>query len=99
MATGSHAYNLERFRLKPRWRWFSASSPEAEDGWFGPHETISEAVIEFVSEYGWDVPCFVAQGRKMTKQEIEESALEYQWEVEEPENAMEIRLPQHLGSE
>lgn len=97
MATEIRAYNLSRFRLKPRYRWFSASSRECDDGWYGPHKTISDAVIEFVGEYGWDIPCFVAQGRKMTKDEAQASALEYTWEVEEPENAMEIRLPQHRG--
>lgn len=94
MANEIQAYDFSRFRLKPRYRWFSASDRAAPDGWLGPHKSISGAVIEFACEYGWEVPCFVAQGRKMTKAEIAESAFEYEWEIDEPENAMEIRLPQ-----
>lgn len=86
------AYDLNRFSKKPRHKWFSASDRRADEGWYGPHNTIESALLEFASEYGHDVPCFVAQGYKLTKAELEDLGVDYEWEVS-ASDAIEIRLP------
>ena len=85
------ANNFRPLVRNPRHRWFAAESNRAEDGWFGPHKTIEGAAIDCLSNVGGRV-CFVTQGRKLTKAEIEETEAEYEWEVD-PDSAFQIRLP------
>jgi len=86
--------DYEELTLRPRWRWFAHPCRDAEDGWFGPHRTIEAAVIDAVSSDDGDGgrACFVAQGRKLAKWEIEEMGVEYDWEVVSA-NSFVVRLP------
>ena len=83
--------------LKPRHRWFSASSRYSQE-WDGPHKTIGDAVIALLAEgHGEELPVYVAQGRKRTAQEIKECGGGYDWEVES-RNAPAITIPQQEAS-
>ena len=77
---------------RPRHRWFSSQDRIGEDGWYGPHKTIEEAVMDSVSNDGCDQTIYVAQGYRATKAEKEEWCSEFDWQVDAP-NALEIRLP------
>lgn len=78
-------------KLRPRERWFSASSRDAECGWFGPYKTFEAAVMEQACEcYG--APIFVAHGRKLTQSEVKANCAEHDWEVDS-KNAVEVRMP------
>ena len=90
----SKQHNLrERFARKPRHRWFSAPSSECEDGWYGPHKTMEDAIIECaINRESDDERIFVGQGYRLTKREKEELGAEFDWQVD-VKNAVEIRLP------
>jgi hypothetical protein len=100
---------LDAFKLKPRHRWFSSSDPAAPDGWFGPCRVIEDALMEAFAE-GAD-ECWVAQGRKRTKAEMEDECGDYTWEVDAllafkvtPQNAerqarREATYPERSGSQ
>lgn len=85
--------DAEQLTLRPRWRWFAHTCRDAEDGWYGPHRTIGAAVLDAVSncDDGYRV-AFVAQGRKLSKREMDDMDVEYSWEVVSA-NAFEVRLP------
>lgn len=78
---------------KSRHKWFSSTSRMADNGWFGPCDTMEQAIFEcFSSDDYNDGICYVGQGHKLTKEEIEEMCVDYNWEVD-TENAIEIRVP------
>ena len=75
----------ERFTLAPRHAWFANISRDAEDGWVGPYRTVGEAVLGAEEWWGDShESVFVAQGRKIKKQEREEWEVEFQYLVETP---------------
>jgi hypothetical protein len=67
----------EIFRLKPRHRWFSSSSPDGDgDGmWDGPYKTIEDAALAQFCE-GSDV-AWICQGRKCTREERPDYGFEW----------------------
>ena len=76
----------ERFTLAPRHKWFAHTSKDAEDGWVGPSDTVGEAVLKAEEWFGDEhASCFVAQGRKLKRWEIEDMEVDYDWEVESNE--------------
>jgi hypothetical protein len=68
-------------KLKPRYRWFSNTSPDADEGWFGPHKTIEAAVTECVNDNSAQ-EVFVGQGYRMTKAEREDWNVDFEWQVD-----------------
>ena len=89
----SKEINLDALRIKPRHKWFSHTDEQAENGWLGPHKHIEDAakaaLLTWESEGD---TCWIAQGRKMTKAEMQESGDDYAWEVD-VFNAMMLKLP------
>ena len=73
--------DLLKLRLKPRYKWFSQTSPDAEGGWYGPSDTIEAAYIECISNELTST-IYVGQGRKLTKAEYEEFGVDFTWEVD-----------------
>jgi len=63
-----------------RRRWFAHLCLYAEDGWAGPFKTIDEAIgATLKDEEWWDIhihPIYITTGRKLSKAEIEERALQ-----------------------
>lgn len=80
----------EKILLKTRHKWFSQH--EADESWYGPWNTIEAALLEAASEWSEDAPIRIAQGRKLTKYEIEEWGPDYLWEVDAA-NAFIVHLP------
>lgn len=80
-------------RLKPRHRWFSHTDKTACDGWSGPHDTIEDAVDRCDDECGVDasIPVYVAQGRKLRKDELGDMDVDFTWEVD-TRNCFEIKV-------
>jgi hypothetical protein len=84
---------LKDLRLKPRHKWFSSDSKDAENGWYGPHKTVEEAIIDCASNWFGGEQIFIAQGYKLTKLQREEYGdPEYDWEVDS-RNAFKVILP------
>lgn len=83
-------------KLKPRHRWFASTDKDACEGWYGPHKTIEAAFNDCQDQELPDqsFPIYVAQGRKMTKADLEEEEMEdvdFEWLVDTKE-VFEIRL-------
>jgi hypothetical protein len=98
MSKLTHYPDASQYKRKPRHKWFSQCSRDADSGWIGPCDTIEEAVERFWAANGDVIPhdakpiCYVAQGRKMTKVEIEEFGDDFTWQVE-TRNAFAVLLP------
>jgi hypothetical protein len=88
---GAAAVRVQPLVRQPRHKWFSSYDNECSDGWWGPHDTVEAAALECYSNNGTE-RIFVAQGRKLTKAELEERGDEYTWEVDTL-HAFEIKLP------
>ncbi len=84
--------NLEILKLKPRHKWFSATS-RFDEKWAGPHATFEAAAREAYADSSWEnpEPVFVTQGYKMTKAEREEFGADFEWQCDTA-NAVEVRL-------
>jgi hypothetical protein len=80
------------FILRPRHGWFSHADKEADSGWIGPHRSIEEAAQACFDQDPDLKRCYVAQGRKLRKAEIEEMGVEYAYEVD-TRQTIEITLP------
>lgn len=84
---------LEALVLKPRHKWFAHTCKQAENGWSGPHAHMEQAAQAAL--LAWEAEgdtCWIAQGRKLTKSEVEECGAEYTWEVDTI-HAMMLKLP------
>ena len=79
-------------KLKPRHGWFSSVDKDACDGWYGPHKTIQDAVNECLDFSSVDsgIPVYVAQGRRLTKDELGDMDVDFTWEVDTRE-MLEVR--------
>ena len=75
--------DIARFVLRPRHKWFIHYCKEADDGWFGPYNHIEEAVAGFLSTYPDEIESvFVCQGRRTTKAERDEWAVDFTWQCD-----------------
>lgn len=77
--------NFSSLQLKPRHKWFAHYSLAADDGYYGPHNTIEPAIAEVLANHGIDETgrsVYVFQGYKMTKKEQEEWGMEYEWQCD-----------------
>jgi hypothetical protein len=81
--------DILKYKLKPRNKWFSQVSLDAEDQWIGPCQTIEEAFISCLADELVE-KVYIGQGRKLSKQEIDEMCVDYAWEVD-TKNLIEIR--------
>lgn len=83
---------------KPRHKWFAGTDRQQEDGWLGPHNTIEEAILEQACDPFFEIssPIWIAQGRKMTKEELDEFDAGFTWTVD-TKNAIKIYLPEYLS--
>lgn len=74
---------------RPRHKWFASYDPKADEGWWGPHDTVEAAAMEALCNNGSD-RIFVTQGHKLPKDE--RYMPEWDWEVDAA-RAFEIVLP------
>lgn len=81
---------IDTLKLRPRHKWFSASSRD-EEGWDGPHKTFERAALATFADAGNEGQAFVTQGYKMTKREREEWGVDFEWQCDTA-NAIEVRL-------
>lgn len=79
------------FSLLPRHKWFSCTNRNSDQGWFGPCNTIEDAIFDLFSNTGSDERIFISQGFKLTKALKEEQGSEYEWEVD-VKNILEILI-------
>jgi hypothetical protein len=87
---GAASPRVQPLVLQPRHKWFSSYDNLCDDGWWGPHDTVEAAALECYCKNSSE-RIFVAQGRKLTKAELEDLGVEYTWEVE-VQHAFEIKM-------
>jgi hypothetical protein len=75
--------------LRLRHKWFSHYDQLADDGWWGPFDTVHEAALECYAGNSHE-RIFIAQGYKTSRKERAEGFPD--WEVS-TEQAFEIVLP------
>lgn len=75
-------------KLKPRYKWFCHYDKDDTEGWFGPAKTIEEAITDCLVSSSIDesIPLYVAQGRKLYRDELDEfEDSDITWQVETAE--------------
>jgi hypothetical protein len=81
-------------KLKSRYKWFCHYDKDDIEGWFGPAKTIEETIENCLADSSIDesMPIYVAQGRKLYKDELDEfEDSDVTWQVETNE-LYEIRV-------
>jgi hypothetical protein len=88
---------LAQFKLKSRCKWFSSPDKEACEGWFGPCPTMEDALVQCLAEDDY-AAVYICQGSKMSKQEQEESDMEFSWNIDS-RTVLEIKVHAEKNNE